>query len=39
MNYEHLKIALDVAADFDHCSEKLRGGLTDHQIAEDEGIR
>ncbi|KAJ4351209.1 uncharacterized protein N0V89_006548 [Didymosphaeria variabile] len=39
MNYEHLKTALDVASKFDDYSEKLRGGLTDDQIAEEEGIR
>ncbi|KAK7186036.1 AAA family ATPase [Paraphaeosphaeria sporulosa] len=39
MNYEHLKIALDVAGRFNTYSEKLRGGLTDDQIAEEEGIR
>ncbi|KAH7078573.1 hypothetical protein FB567DRAFT_534215 [Paraphoma chrysanthemicola] len=39
MNYGHLTIALDVAAEFNDYSEKLRGGLTDDQIAEEEGIR
>lgn len=39
MSYEHLKITLDVAGKFDSYSEKLRGGLTDDQIAEEEGIR
>lgn len=39
MNYEHLMTALEVARKFDAYSEKLRGGLTDDQIAEEEGIR
>jgi SpoVK/Ycf46/Vps4 family AAA+-type ATPase len=39
MKYEHLQIALDVAGRFNSYSEKLRGGLTDDQIAEEEGIR
>lgn len=39
MKYEHLKTALDVASEFDAYSEKLRGGYTDDQIAEEEGIR
>ncbi|KAJ4305544.1 hypothetical protein N0V90_001075 [Kalmusia sp. IMI 367209] len=39
MNYEHLETALEVAGKFDKYSEKLRGGLTDDQIAEEEGIR
>lgn len=39
MNYEHLMTALEVAGKFDAYSEKLRGGLTDDQIAEEEGIR
>lgn len=39
INYEHLKIALHVAAEFNEYSEKLRGGYTDDQIAEEEGLR
>lgn len=39
MTYDHLTIALQVAQKFNDYSEKLRGGLTDDQIAEDEGIR
>ncbi|KAH6094709.1 hypothetical protein HBI65_122520 [Parastagonospora nodorum] len=39
MTFEHLRIALDVAAEFNDYSEKLRGGLTDDQIADEEGIR
>lgn len=39
MNYEHLTTALEVAGRFNDYSEKLRGGLTDDQIAEEEGIR
>jgi len=39
MNYKHFKMTLEVAGKFDAYSEKLRGGLTDDQIAEEEGIR
>jgi SpoVK/Ycf46/Vps4 family AAA+-type ATPase len=39
MKYEHLKTALDAVADFNDYSEKLRGGMTEDQIAEEEGIR
>ena len=39
MKYEHLTTALEVARKFNDYSEKLRGGLTDDQIAEEEGIR
>ncbi|KAF2994709.1 hypothetical protein E8E13_003158 [Curvularia kusanoi] len=39
MNYKHLEIALHVAAEFNEYSEKLRGGFTDDQIAEEEGLR
>jgi SpoVK/Ycf46/Vps4 family AAA+-type ATPase len=39
MKYEHLKTALEVAAEFNEYSEKLRGGLTDDEIALDDGIR
>ncbi|KAF1969109.1 P-loop containing nucleoside triphosphate hydrolase protein [Bimuria novae-zelandiae CBS 107.79] len=39
MNYEPLTTALEVPSKFNDYSEKLRGGLTDDQIAEEEGIR
>lgn len=39
MKFEHLTTALEVARKFNDYSEKLRGGLTDDQIAEEEGIR
>jgi len=39
MKYEHLQTALEVTGKFNDYSEKLRGGMTDDQIAEEDGIR
>ena len=39
MKYEHLQTALEVTGKFNEYSEKLRGGMTDDQIAQEDGIR
>ncbi|KAL5450209.1 hypothetical protein PMIN05_000936 [Paraphaeosphaeria minitans] len=39
MRFEHVEMALEVTGKFNEYSHKLRGGLTDDQIAYEEGIR
>ena len=39
MDYRHLTTALEVAGKFNEYSDRLRGGMTDDQIAEEDGIR
>ncbi|KAH7397487.1 P-loop containing nucleoside triphosphate hydrolase protein [Pyrenochaeta sp. MPI-SDFR-AT-0127] len=39
MDYEYLKDVVDVASKFDAYSTKLKGGFTDDQLAEEEGVR
>jgi len=39
MNYDHVKVALEIAGKWDTYSKGLRGGMTHDEIAEEEGIR
>ena len=39
MNYEHLKDVIEVSGRFDKYLDKLHGGYTYDQLAEDEGLR
>ncbi|KAF2868400.1 P-loop containing nucleoside triphosphate hydrolase protein [Massariosphaeria phaeospora] len=39
MNYAYLKIVMEVASKFDAYSTRLKGGFTDDQLAQDEGVR
>ena len=39
MNYEHLKDVIEVASRFDKYLDKLNGGLTQDELAQDEGLR
>lgn len=39
MNYEHLRDVIEISGRFDTYLDKLRGGYTYDQAAEDEGIR